>query len=148
MKTIEYNRDQLIELKPNFLRWLDESWCDCKSMFAKDPEYAADCDNECQCYGRDEYDEVWKFVMDDDSARIYYAHEADPTADHQRQLIMPWEDADHPPHECNDGLPLFNRRLDGEPYIKSGDLEWVGDDCDYMGPILDWLIEFTKEAAK
>jgi hypothetical protein len=142
---ISYDRKQLIELKPGFLKWHREHWCDCGPQCVDDcadPEEAKEfCDppNDCCCYGRDEYDDVWKAVVDDTSIRIYYAHEANPEADHQRQLILPFDDAEHPPHECNDGLPLFNRRLAGSPYIKSGDLEWVGDDVDYMGPIIYYI---------
>ena len=137
---ITYDHKQLTELKPGFLKWLKESWCDCAENFRDDPDFEKLAHGECQCYGPDEYDDVWQAVIDDDSVRIYYAQNADPNADHQRQLILPFDDDEHPPHECNDGMPLFNRRLDGEPYIKCGDLEWVGDDCDYLGPILKYIV--------
>lgn len=135
MKTIEHNHEQLTKLKPEFLRWLRESWCECATNehCQNDSEYCSGTnDDKCCCYGRDEYDEVWKFIVDDESARIYYAHEADPTADHQRQLIMVRDET------WPGGF--------AEAYIKSGDLEWNGDDVDYMGPVLFWLIEHsTKE---
>jgi hypothetical protein len=145
---LTFTVEQLTAMKPQFIDWLETDWCTCiadrAEDFADPPTYDPtntywlDCDQKrrdghpCHCYGRHEYDEVYLAEISDKAIVIYYG---------ERTLTLPFDDDDSPPADCNDSLPLLNRRLGGEPFITCDDLQWVGDDVDYYGPIIHWLAE-------
>lgn len=148
----EFDINQLTAMKPQFLAWLEAHWCTCpddRIENAATTHYPIPVDDEswlnathhrsdghpCVCYGPTEYDDVHLATIDDEAVVIHY---------HERTLTLPFDDDDFPPDECDDALPLFNRRLGGEPFITHGDLQWVGDDCDYYGPIVRWLASLTE----
>jgi hypothetical protein len=44
----------------------------------------------------------------------------------------------------NDRLPLLNRMTADEMFITHDATQWVGDDCDYYGPIIYFLAAINK----
>lgn len=143
MKTLTI--DQLAEMKPQFIDWLETHWCCCKAdriEMAARGQYAVPFDDEtwtnaehhltdghpCNCYGRDEFDDVELATIDDNAAIIYY---------HGRTLTL-LANRDAGP----DATP-YEEFLAGEPFITCGDTQWIGDDCDYYGPIVHWLASLS-----
>ena len=140
---ITYTMAELTQMKPAFIKWLETSWCECIESTKKWPDFCDDTNDTrhdghpCCCYGRHEYDEIFEATVDDTAIVIHYG---------PRTLTLPFDDDDHPPADYNDTLPLFNRRMAGEPYITHDDTQWVGDDVDYYGPCIYFIqhIHATK----
>lgn len=82
------------------------------------PGYWRECeqydwaDDITQGHGYAEWDEVDELIIDDDRTITVRLFNCDP---HTRDIIQPYGD---------------------ETFIRSGDLEWTGDDVDYFDPII------------
>lgn len=132
---MKLTKQQLADLKADYIKWHAANWCS-RSDADFDPTDEDACPGgaDCTCYGMNSgessFDEIDEAIITPDAVMIVYG---------DRQLILPIENDGPPIHESNDALPLFNRRQPGEPFIRSGDLEWVGDDVDYYGPFVYWL---------
>ena len=113
-----YDINELAAMKSKFTTWAHDN-CGCRDLdddIWEGDEYVHPDGHYCMCYGHDHYDDVDLAVIDDAGIVIHYG---------DRTLTM-----------------LFGDQ--GETFITSGTLEWVGDDCDYYGDVISFLADINN----
>lgn len=121
-----YNKHELAAMKPQFIDWLEDHWCDCREQMAEDLAHDPEDDywdpttcetrrdgHPCNCYGRQEYDDVFEATVDDDTAIVVYYDDRTVTKDFTGKF----------------------RNL----FITCDDFSWSGDDVDYYAPVIYFL---------
>lgn len=127
-----FDAQQLAAMKPQFIAYLETDWCPCRDFAADNPtdpywleaEHHLPDGSPCNCYGRDEFDDVELATIDDDAVVIHY---------HGRTLTLPAN------RDAGPDATAYDEFLAVESFITQGDTRWIGDDCDYYGAIVHWL---------